>query len=111
MEKIPPIIRIREERPENADEIFRIHEKAFSRREEANLSWSLDVRRIIHVSVSDPLLDMKSDAPGKFLKTPFSCWSSIPPTSFAYGDRRSTVRNSTGMNDRFGFQTQPASTI
>ena len=41
LEKIPPIIKIREERPEDADEIFRIHEKAFSRREETNLVKTL----------------------------------------------------------------------
>ena len=49
LEKIPPIIRIREERPEDADEIFRIHEKAFSRREEAKLVKTLcrnDVPRL-----------------------------------------------------------------
>ena len=41
LEKIPPIIKIREEWPEDADEIFRIHEKAFSRREETNLVKTL----------------------------------------------------------------------
>ena len=49
LENIPPIIRIREERPEDSDEIFRIHENAFSHREEAKLVKTLcrkDVPRL-----------------------------------------------------------------
>ena len=37
----PPIISIREERPEDLEEILRIHEQAFSRRNEAKLVKTL----------------------------------------------------------------------
>ena len=51
LEKIPPIIRIREERPEDADEIFRIYEKAFSRREEAKLVKTLCRNDVLRLSL------------------------------------------------------------